>query len=204
MRLYDSLGPNPQIVRTFAAEKGLTLERVPVDIMAAENRGPGFGRVNPMGQLPALALDDGRILTEVVAVCEYLEELHPAPSLIGTTAEERAETRMWLRRFDLALVEPFMWGFRATTARALFAPRMTLLSESAGAEVLALVAERLVFLDGLLAGRAFVCGNRFTLADILPGVVLRFAQTVGFALPGGLAFVPGWLERLAARPSLSA
>jgi len=204
MRLYDSLGPNPQIVRTFAAEKGLELERVPVDIMAAENRGPAFRRLNPMGQLPALELDDGRILTEVVAICEYLEELQPAPALIGATAGERAETRMWLRRFDLAVVEPFMWGFRATAGRALFAPRMALLSEGAGAEVLAQVAERLVFLDGLLAGRSWVCGDRFTLADIVPGVMLRFGQTVGFALPEGLGFVPGWLERLGARPALSA
>lgn len=204
MRLYDSLGPNPQIVRSFAAEKGLALHSVPIDIMAAENRGEAFRRLNPMGQLPALELDDGRILTEVVAICEYLEDLAPTPALIGSTAEERAETRMWVRRFDLAVIEPFMWGFRATAGRALFAPRMTLLSESAGAEVLAQVAEKVTFLDQLLAGRQWVCGDRFTLADIMPGVMLRFGRTVGLDLPAGLGWIPGWLERLEARPSLAA
>ncbi len=204
MRLYDSLGPNPQVVRTFAAEKGIRLETVPIDIMGGENRGEAFRAINPMGQMPALELDSGAVITEVTAICELLEELHPHPALVGNTPVERAETRMWVRRFDLAILEPFMLGFRATVARAFFSPRMPLLSGAAGAEMMAHWAERLRFLDGLLAGRTFVCGERFSLADIPLGCFLRFAPTAGVPLPEGLAFVPGWLDRLDARGTFAA
>lgn len=204
MRLFDSLGPNPQIVRTFAAEKGIALDRVQVDVMKAENRGEAFRARNPMGQLPALELDDGQVIAEVVAICEYLEELHPMPALLGETAAERAETRMWVRRFDLAILEPFMWGFRATAGRAFFAPRMSLLSEPAASEVLALMTEKLRFFDGLLAGRDFICGDRFGLADITLGAFLLFGRSMGMPLPEGLQWMPGWLSRLEARPSFRA
>jgi glutathione S-transferase len=204
MKLYDSQGPNPQIVRMFAAEKGVALTPVPIDIMAAENRGPAFRAKNPMGQLPALELADGTILTEVVPICEYLEELHPAPALIGTTAEERAETRMWTRRFDLAILEPYLLGFRATVARALFEPRMTLLTEPAGRELLAQMTEKVRHFDSLLAGRTWICGDRFTLADITLGIFLDFARKFGTPLPEGLAFTPAWLDRVTARPSFAA
>lgn len=204
MRLYDSLGPNPQIVRTFAAEKGMSLAKVPIDIMAGENRGEAFRAINPMGQMPALSLDDGTVLTEVAAICEYLEECHPRPALVGGTPVERAETRMWVRRFDLGVLEPFMLGFRATVARDFFSPRMPLLSESAGGELMAHWAERLAFFDRLLDGQTFVCGARFTLADITLGVFLRFAPAAGVPLPDGLCWIPGWLDRLAARGTFDA
>lgn len=204
MRLYDSTGPNPQIVRTFAAEKGIALERVAVDIMGGENRGDAFRARNPMGQLPALELESGAVITEVVAICELLEELHPQPALIGQNAHERAMTRMWVRRFDLGVLEPFMFGFRATAGRKFFAPRMTLLSEAAGAEMLAQMAEKLALFDGLLAGRSFVCGERFSLADITLGCFLLFGRGMGAPLPDGLTWMPGWLDRLEARGTFSA
>jgi glutathione S-transferase len=204
MKLYDSMGPNPQIVRTFAAEKGIALARVPVDVMKAENRGEAFRAKNPMGQLPALELDDGQIISEVTAICEYLEELHKAPALVGTTAAERAETRMWVRRFDLAILEPYMWGFRATAGRPFFAPRMSLLSEPAAGEVIALMTEKLHFFDRLLAGRQFVCGDRFTLADITLGAFLLFGRSMGTPLPDGLGWMPEWLARLEERGTFAA
>src|SRR5512145_1708497 len=106
MTLYDSFGPNPRLVRMFMAEKGIDLPRVQLDIMAGENRGDAYRQRNPFGQLPALELDDGRVISETVVICEYLEEKHPKPPLVGTTAEERAETRMWTRRAVLNVVEP--------------------------------------------------------------------------------------------------
>lgn len=204
MRLYDSLGPNPQIVRIFAAEKGITLDKAPVDIMGGENRQDAYKTVNPMAQLPALETDSGQIITEVVAICEYLEDLHPQPALIGSDAAERAETRMWVRRFDLGVMEPFMFGFRSTVGRPFFEPRMALLSEAAGGEVIALMHGTLRHLDGLLAGRAWVCGERFSLADITLGTFLLFGRASGMPLPEGLTWIPGWLERCAVRESFSA
>lgn len=204
MRLYNSVGPNPQIVRTFAAEKGITLELVPVDIMGGENRGEAFRAKNPMGQLPALELDSGQVIAEVTAICELLEELHPQPALIGNTGAERAETRMWCRRIDHRIMEPFMAGFRATVGRPFFAPRMALLSESAGAEMLGLLNGNLKELDSLLQGRTWVCGERFTLADILLGSFLLFGAKSGAPLPEGLGWLPAYVERCKARPSFGA
>lgn len=204
MRLYNSRGPNPQIVRTFLAEKGVELELVAVDIMGGENRGEAFKAKNPMGQLPALELDSGLVITEVTAICELIEELHPQPALIGNDAPERAETRMWARRIDHGVMEPFMAGFRATAGRPFFEPRMPLLSESAGSEMLGLLSGNLHKLDSLLAGRSWVCGERFSLADILLGSFLLFGASAGAPLPDGLSWVPGFLDRCRERASFVA
>ncbi|HEY1638496.1 MAG TPA: glutathione S-transferase N-terminal domain-containing protein [Rhizomicrobium sp.] len=93
MKLYNSIGPNPRVVRMFVAEKDLEIPLVEVDLMAGENRREPYLQKNAAGQLPALELDDGRCITEITAICEYLEDTHPAPPLIGSTPEERAETR---------------------------------------------------------------------------------------------------------------
>jgi glutathione S-transferase len=204
MRLYDSRGPNPQIVRTFIAEKGIEIDRVAVDVMKGENREAAYLAKNPYGQVPALELDNGTVITEVVAICELLEELYPQPALIGNDSAERAETRMWSRRVDLAILEPFMAGFRATSARAFFAPRMPLLSESAGAEVITLLQGNLKQLDTLMEGRTWICGERFSLPDILLGAFVGFAKATGTDMTQGLAWMPGWLDRYSARSSASA
>ena len=204
MHLYNSVGPNPRIVRIFAAEKGITLERVEVDLMGGENRQAAFMARNPMGQTPALETDSGLIIAEVPAICELLEELYPQPALIGNDAPERAETRMWSRRVELGVMEPFMAGFRSTTGRAFFAPRMELLSESAGAEMLGLMNGHIRKLDALLQGRTWICGERFSLVDIQLACFVQFAQSVGIGLPEGVSWFPGWLERCAARESFAA
>src|SRR4051794_23243726 len=98
MKLHTSIGPNPRTVKMFVAEKGLSLDTVTVDLMGGETRrDPYNSQVNRAGQTPALELDDGTCLTEITAICEYLEERHPTPPLIGATPEERAQTRMWTR-----------------------------------------------------------------------------------------------------------
>src|SRR5579875_3010680 len=98
MRLYDSFGPNPRATRMFMAEKAITIPITPIDVMNAENRRSPYISRNPGGTLPALELDNGQCIGETVAIWEYLEEIHPTPPLIGTTPEERAETRQWQRR----------------------------------------------------------------------------------------------------------
>ena len=106
MKFYDSIGPNPRIVRMFMAEKGIEMPKQTVDLRGGENRAPEHLKRNPHGQMPALELDDGRFLSEITAICEYLEEKKPEPALIGHTAEQRAECRMWTRRVDLNICEP--------------------------------------------------------------------------------------------------
>src|SRR5689334_1268651 len=105
MKFYNSLGPNPRCVRMFMAEKGISIPSTEVNLMAADNRKPPYTDRNPGGQMPALELDNGSTLAETVAICEYLEEKNPTPALVGTTAEERAETRMWQRRIELNITE---------------------------------------------------------------------------------------------------
>src|SRR6516165_10294793 len=118
MKLYDSVGPNPRIVRMFMAEKGIEIPRQGVDLRGGENRQAEHLKRNPHGQMPALELDDGSYLAEVTAICEYLEEKKPEPAMIGRTAKERAECRMWTRRVDLNICEHLANGYRFGEALA--------------------------------------------------------------------------------------
>jgi glutathione S-transferase len=112
VKLYNSIGPNPRVVRMFMAERGIELPKQEVDLRGGENRREPFMSKNPTGQLPAIEMDDGTVLAEITAICEYLDEITPGLSLIGSNARERAETRMWTRRIDLNIVEPMANGFR--------------------------------------------------------------------------------------------
>jgi glutathione S-transferase len=205
MKLYTSMGPNPHMVRMFAAEKGLTLETVEVDLMGGENRRPPYAEtVNPAGQTPALVLDDGTVIAEITVICEYLEERHPTPALIGATAEERAETRMWTRRIDLGICEPLANGFRAAEGRRIFENRMKLVGAEGAAELKAIARDRLLWLDGQMQGRDFICGDRFSLADVLLFAFLAFGAQVGQPIPDEATWVKAWFARVQARPSAAA
>ena len=97
MKLLNSFGPNPRLVRMFLAEKGMSLDSEDLDLMGGDNRAEPYLKKNPGGQMPALELDDGSVIAETVTICEYLEERQPEPVLIGNTPESRANPRMWVR-----------------------------------------------------------------------------------------------------------
>jgi len=203
MKLYTSIGPNPHVVRMFAAEKGLALDLVPVDLMAGENRqSPHLAR-NPIGQLPALELDDGAYITEIIPICEYLEELHPTPALIGATPKARAETRMWARRIDLNIVEPMINGFRFAEGLPLFQERVHCIPQAAG-DLKAIAQTWIGWLDGQIAGRSFVTGEAMTLADIVLYCFLDFGFAVGQPVMPEQGNVLALYERMKARPSAAA
>ena len=203
MKLLNSIGPNPQVVRMFLAEKGVDLALEEVDLMAGENRQEAYVKKNPSGQLPCLELDDGSYISEITAICEYLEEKHPQKPLIGTTAEERAEARMWVRKIDLGICENLANGFRFSEGLPLFKDRMVTLPEAAEG-LKGLAQDRIRWLDDQLAGKTFICGERITLADILLYCFLSFGATVGQPLDPGFANVNAWFERIAARGSAQA
>jgi len=203
VQFYNSIGPNPKTVRMFMAEKGVELPKVKVDLMGGENRKEPYLAKNPAGQTPALELDDGSVLTEITAICEYLDEVSPGPSLIGSTPEERANTRMWVRRIDLNIVEPMAQGFRYAEGLPLFQSRMRCIPQAA-ADLKEIAKEKLAWLDGLIAGRSFICGDKLTLADILLFAFLEFGATVGQPVDPGLANVTAWFGRMKARPSATA
>ena len=205
MKVHTSVGPNPHMVRMFIAEKGLTIPQVTVDIMGGENRRPPYAdKVNIAGQTPALELSDGATITEITVICEYIEEKHPTPALIGSTPEERAETRMWTRRIDLGVCEPMANGFRASEGRPMFESRMKLVGAEGAADLKAIARDRLLWLDGQMQGRTFICGDRFSLADILLFAFLAFGAQVGQPIPDEAGWVKAWFERVKARPRAAA
>lgn len=200
MKLLNSMGPNPRIVRMFALEKGLPLTLEEVDILAAENRGTDYVKMNPGGQLPALVLDDGTVIGETVAICEYLEDLYPAPALIGSTPLEKAEHRMWQRRIELNITENLYNAFRYSVGLELFKDRMHCLPEAAPG-LTQITQEKLAWLDQLMAGKSFICGERFTLVDILLFCALDFGEGAGQPLDTALLNINAWFARMMTRDS---
>jgi len=191
MKLFDSVGPNPRVVRMFLAEKGISIPVEKVDLRAGENRQEAHLKRNPHGQMPALQLDDGSYLAEVTAICEYFEDKNPSPPLIGTTPEQKAECRMWTRRVDLNICEPMTNGYRFGEGLEFFKPRIVTFPEaSAGLKKVA--ADRLKWLDGQMAGKDYLCGKRFTLADILLFCIMDFAAKVGQPVEANNRNIAAW------------
>jgi glutathione S-transferase len=203
MKLYVSMGPNPRVVKMFLAEKGVDLPTETVDLMGGENRRPPWLARNPAGQTPGLELDDGAMLCEITAICEYLDEKFPDPPLMGKTAEERALTRMWVRRVDLNICEPMTNGFRFAEGLGLFKDRLRCMPQAAD-DLKALAQEKITWLDGLIAGRDYIAGDKLTLADILLYAFLDFGTQVGQPLNSANKNIIAWFERMKARPSAAA
>ncbi|MEB2345257.1 MAG: glutathione S-transferase family protein [Deltaproteobacteria bacterium] len=200
MLIYDAESPAPRRLRMFLLEKGLELPAVTVDVFAGENREPAFLAVNPAGQTPALRCDDGSTLGEAVAIAEYLEELHPAPALIGSTPEERARTRQWWRRVELNVTEFIHNAYHYAEGLARFESRIPVLPDAA-AGLKAVAQDRLRWLDGLLGTGPYLCGERFSAADVWLYVWLDFGLAAGQPFDRALPRVGPWFERVAARPS---
>lgn len=203
MKLVSSIGPNPQVVRIFMAELGVSFEVEEIDLMAGENRQPDHLAKNPSGQSPALQLDDGTWIAEITAICEYLDDKQGGTDLIGTTPEARAETRMWVRRIDLQILEPLANGFRFSEGLALFGDRLHCIPAAAD-DLKATAQERLTWLDEQMAGKQYICGDRFTLADILLYVFLEFGATVGQPINPDNKNIAVWHEKVKQRSSMTA
>ena len=178
MKFYNSIGPNPHVVRMFMAEKGIKIPSEDIDLMKGDNRKEPYLSKNAHGQMPALELDDGSTVSEITAICEYLEDTQPKPALIGSTPAEKAECRMWTRRVDLNICEPIANGFRYSQGLPLFKDRMVTVPEAADG-LKKIAQDRLKWLDGQLAS------PRIPLRQALyarrhPVVLLpRFRRSVG-------------------------
>ena len=164
MKLYNhSLAPNPRRVRIFAAEKGINLMLEDVDILAGQSRTPEFLAKNSSGGVPVLELDDGSHLSESVAICRYLEGLHPEPNLLGRGLSEQADIERWNRRMELELFAAI--GRTVQNISPIFQGRFQQFPEYGEAQR-AVVYQRLERMDRELNGHQFVAGDRFTIADI--------------------------------------
>jgi glutathione S-transferase len=187
----------------FMAEKGIEMPKQTVDLRKGENREAEHLKRNPHGQMPALELDDGSHLSEITAICEYLEEKKPTPAMIGATPEQRAECRMWTRRVDLNICEHLANGYRFGEGLKFFQKRIPV-APDASPGLKAIAANRLQWLDGQIAGKQFLCGDRFTLADILLYCWLDFGGQVGQPLDTANTNIVAWFARVGERPSAKA
>lgn len=203
MKLFNSMGPNPHVVRMFIAEMGIDIETIEIDLMGGENRQNSYLKKNPSGQLPALQLDDGSFLAEITVICEYLDEINGHTDLIGTNPQERAETKMWTRRIDLQILEPLTNGFRYAEGYDLFKDRLHLIPDAAN-DLKAIAQERLTWLDKQLEGKEFICGDRFSLADIMFYCFLHFGSTVGQSINQDNTNIVSLYEKIGMRESSSA
>lgn len=202
MKLYTGMGPNPRVVILAIAETGAKVEEVQVDLVSGENRQEAHLARNPAGQLPTLELDNGQCISEITAIAEYLDDVTPGASIIGSTPEERAETHMWVRRIDLNVCENMANGFRFAEGLPLFENRIHVIPQAAD-DFKKIASDWLTKIDGLMGDNEFICGDRFTLADILLFAFLEFGGNVGQPLDAKCERLQAWYARVAARPSVA-
>ncbi|HEX4694769.1 glutathione S-transferase family protein [Sphingomonas sp.] len=193
--------PNPRRVRIFLAEKGVEVPMTDISIMTGELQSEAFLAVNPLGQVPALKLDDGEVLTETVAICRYFEALHPEPPLFGTDPLEIARIDMWTRRAELRLGMPIgMIWVHTHPITAQFLTQYTDFGESNRPRA----AEAMRFLDRHLSDREFLASERYTMADIALLTIIDFAAFIDVPIPVELPNLKAWHARVSARPSAQA
>jgi glutathione S-transferase len=203
MRLYQSApAPNARRVRMFLAEKRLEIPFAPVDLAKLEQRGDDYNAVNPFQLVPALELDDGSVICESIAICRYLEELHPEPALFGSSARERAEVEMWQRLAEFQLLFTIAQTFRHThpAMREMESPQVPDWAESSRAKALTAMRR----FDRTLESRRYLAGENFSVADITGLIALDFTKPARIAIPEELTNLLRWREEVAARPSAKA
>ena len=203
MRLYDGgRAPNPRRTRIFLAEKGIELSLMPVDLGGLEQMSAEYAAVNPLKRVPALELDDGTVITESIAICRYFEAVQPEPALFGRGALDSARVEMWNRRLELHLLMPVSHVFRNShpAMKAMEVPQVPAWAEANRPRVLDFIN----FLDGELKGRPFICGDKFTVADITGLVAIDFMKPAKLAVPEELKHLKRWHDDVSARPSASA
>lgn len=203
MKLFDGgKAPNPRRVRVFLAEKGIEVPLVPVDMGAMEHKKEPVTSRNPLQRLPVLELDDGTILTESVAICRYFEELHPEPALLGRGALGKALVEMWQRRMELNLMATVAQAFRHIhpAMKEWEVPQVPEWGEANKPKAV----EFLGILDRELAGREFIAGDEFSIADITGMIAVDFMKPARIAVPEDLTNVIRWHRAVSARPSATA
>jgi glutathione S-transferase len=198
--------PNPRVVDMFAAEKGVDLISISkiLNLGANANRTPEALKMNPSGGVPWLTFEDGTTISETIAICEFIDENTPSPSLIGATSLERAETRMWQRRVEqqiiLPLFDSYRWGpkmwdfFKTKGMHSSGIPE-------ASAQRLQTAKEQLCWLEEQMGSRPFVCGERYTIVDVQLFTILAWFTTIDPTILDDLSWVRAWFERTAKRPA---
>jgi glutathione S-transferase len=198
MMLYTAAdpAPNPRRVHLFLAAKGINVPRTELSLFKRDHKSAEALARNPRGQVPFLELDDGRVLAETISICRYLDELHPEPPMFGSTAFERAETDMWIRRVEAALGVPL--GLAWQHGHPLTAALVTQIPAMAD-QARARVADAMAWFDGQLHHDGWLAGARPTMADITLLTSLDFASWIGLPVPDTLPALRAWHARTTSR-----
>ena len=202
MILHDlSAGMHPRRVRIFMAEKGISIERREVDAAGGANAQPDFLRLNPLGKLPVLELDDGSVIAESLAICHYLEVLYPDPPLMGRTPQETAHTEMWTLRMDHELSQPIALAFEHSSdfyrGRVEQVPEVATWARGRALQTMA-------WLDRELAERSHIAGDDYSMADIVAQCACVLGKAVGLRISPEMTHLSRWFMQVSARPTARA
>jgi len=202
MKIYDGgRAPNPRRVQIFLKEKGMEIETRQLDLNNLEHRVPEMLAKNPAATVPFLELDDGMVISETMAICRYLEELHPRPSLFGETSLERATIEMWNRRVEFGFLIRVGHSFRHLHPGGAVLEGEQV--EAWGLKNNRLAIEFLDILDAQLADNPFIAGDTFSVADITAMVAFQFCKPARVVMPqAGLVNFKRWADEVSSRPAM--
>jgi glutathione S-transferase len=209
MKLYDcTTAPSPQRVRIFLAEKGVALPLVQVDLQNGEQLGEAFRKINPDCTVPVLELDDGTTISEIFAICQYLESIYPEPALLGREPVERAMVAMWNAKIEqqgmAALADAFRNRAKGMRDRALPGPLNFAQIPELVVRGLQRASAFFTRLDGQLGASEFVAGPDFTMADITAYVMIEFARWSKLSIAEDQLHLKRWHAAVSQRPSIQA
>ena len=202
MKLYTENypAPNPRKVHIYLAEKGLTVERVHTKMQERQHKAPDFMKKNSLGQVPVLETDDGRFISESVAICRYFEALHPTPPMFGRDPFDAAMVEMWIRRAEFRLWNPMgqVW-INADPRTAVVNPNQF---KDYGEHSKKVLANAMKWIDRELSdGREFLAGQNYTMADIVLLCGIDFGKFIHQDMPEDAQHLRAWHARVSARPS---
>jgi glutathione S-transferase len=195
--------PNPRKVHIYLAEKGLTVERVHTRMQERQHKAPEFLKKNSLGQVPVLETDDGKFISESVAICRYLEALHPNPPMFGRDPFDAAMVEMWIRRAEFRLWNPMgqVW-INADPRTAVVNPNQF---KDYGEHSKKVLAGAMKWIDRELGdGREFLTGSHYTMADIVLLCGIDFSKFIHQDMPEDAQHLRAWHARVSARPSARA
>lgn len=202
MKLYTTPGaPNPARVHFFAAEKGLELETAPINLMKGEHKTADYRAVVPNGRVPALQIEDGTVICESVAICRYLEALHPEPNLMGAQPLDQARIEMWNRMMEMEVFLPMGMAFRHTH------PKLSVLEDQVnefGEKQRVVANKRLKRLNKELAARSYVAGEAFSIADITAYCAIRYFRVADFRIAEEWTALQRWYDVVSERAGAAA
>lgn len=205
MKLYTENypAPNPRKVHIYLAEKGLNVDRVHTKMQERQHKAPDFLEKNSLGQVPVLETDDGKFISESLAICRYFEAFHPTPPMFGRDPFDAAMVEMWIRRAEFRLWNPMgqVW-INADPRTAIVNPNQ---NKDYGEHSKKVLANAMKWIDRELGdGREFLAGAHYTMADIVLLCGIDFAKFIHQDMPEDAANLRAWHARVSARPSARA